>query len=206
MSTQAEQKFRAKQKFPAVATIVVLIAIGIMMRVGFWQLDRLHEKETLLVRYAAHGSNPWPVAFPTNEAELRDDLYRRSQLECRAVSGWQAIAGRSAKGEAGFAHETLCATTPGHTAYVVVGWSRDPRVPAWQGGHVAGRIGPRGKNAGRLVADPPAAGLDANALPDPREVPNNHFSYAVQWFLFAATALVIFGLALSKRLAARDGR
>jgi surfeit locus 1 family protein len=44
--------------------------------------------------------------------------------------------------------------------------------------------------------------LQANAAPDPRDVPNNHLSYAVQWFLFATTAIVIYGLALRKRLRA----
>jgi surfeit locus 1 family protein len=52
----------------------------------------------------------------------------------------------------------------------------------------------------RLVADPPLAGLDANAMPDPSEIPNNHFAYAVQWFLFAATALVIYVLAVRRRM------
>jgi surfeit locus 1 family protein len=37
----------------------------------------------------------------------------------------------------------------------------------------------------RLVADPPLAGLAANAAPDPSDIPNNHLAYAVQWFLFA---------------------
>ena len=37
------------------------------------------------------------------------------------------------------------------------------------------------------------------AAPDPRDVPNNHLSYAVQWFLFALTAVVIYILALRKR-------
>ena len=55
----------------------------------------------------------------------------------------------------------------------------------------------------RLVADPPLAGLQANARPDPSDIPNNHLSYAVQWFLFAATALVIYAIALRKRLAAK---
>ena len=192
----------AKPRFPIVATLVVLVAVGIMLRLGFWQLERLHEKEALLARYAAHGSNPWPVAYPTNEAELRDDLYRRSRVDCQGLSGWEAISGRNAKGEPGFAHETLCAIEPGKTAYVVVGWSRDPQSPKWQGGVVNGRIAPRGKAGSRLIADPPIAGLQASARPDPGDVPNNHFSYAVQWFLFAATALVIYGIALAKRLAA----
>jgi surfeit locus 1 family protein len=50
-----------------------------------------------------------------------------------------------------------------------------------------------------VVADPPLGGLVANAQPDPRSLPNNHLSYAVQWFLFAITALVIYGLALWRR-------
>jgi cytochrome oxidase assembly protein ShyY1 len=58
----------------------------------------------------------------------------------------------------------------------------------------------------RLVADPPLAGLAANARPDPSDIPNNHLSYAVQWFLFAVTALVIYLLALRKRLAGRAPR
>ena len=58
----------------------------------------------------------------------------------------------------------------------------------------------------RLVADPPVAGLGANARPDPSDIPNNHLAYAVQWFLFAFTALVIYALALRKRLAAAAQR
>jgi surfeit locus 1 family protein len=32
-------------------------------------------------------------------------------------------------------------------------------------------------------------------------IPNNSFAYAIQWFLFAATALVIYALALRRRRA-----
>ena len=39
------------RRLPIVPTIVVLIAVGIMVRLGFWQLDRLHQKEELLTRY-----------------------------------------------------------------------------------------------------------------------------------------------------------
>lgn len=59
-------------------------------------------------------------------------------------------------------------------------------------------------NAIRLIADPPVAGLAASALPDPKSIPNNHWSYAIQWFLFAGVALVIYAIALRKRLAAGD--
>jgi surfeit locus 1 family protein len=39
------------------------------------------------------------------------------------------------------------------------------------------------------------------ARPNPDDVPNNHMAYAVQWFLFAAAAAVIYLLALRKRQA-----
>ena len=66
---------------------------------------------------------------------------------------------------------------------------------------MTGTIAPGAGEAIRVIADPPLAGLAANARPDPADLPNNHWSYAIQWFAFALTALVIYGLALRKRLA-----
>ena len=86
---------------------------------------------------------------------------------------------------------------------VTLGWSSNPAPPQWAGGAVAGIIGPKAKTEIRVIADPPLAGLAANARPDPANIANNHLSYAVQWFLFALTALVIYALALRKRLAAQ---
>ena len=92
-----------------------------------------------------------------------------------------------------------CKLADGGTARVALGWSRDPKDPVWNGGVVQGVVAP----GPRLVADPPLAGLQANFRPDPADIPNNHLSYAVQWFLFAATALVIYAIALWKRLAVK---
>jgi surfeit locus 1 family protein len=50
-----------------------------------------------------------------------------------------------------------------------------------------------------LIARVPATDLKAAAPPSPDDVPNNHLAYAVQWFFFAAVALVIYALALRKR-------
>ena len=55
-----------------------------------------------------------------------------------------------------------------------------------------------------LVADRPAPGLRASARPSPDTVSNNHLFYAAQWFFFAVAALVIYALALRKRLKAED--
>jgi len=80
----------------------------------------------------------------------------------------------------------------------VLGWSSRPDPVNWAGAVVVGTVLPR-DNEVIVVADPPLAGLGANARPDPRDLPNNHLAYAVQWFAFATIAVVIYGLALAKR-------
>ena len=50
------------------------------------------------------------------------------------------------------------------------------------------------------MTDTPAAGLEANPAPDLSSVPNNHLAYAVQWFIFAALAGIIYALALRRRM------
>ncbi|HUD30149.1 MAG TPA: SURF1 family protein [Novosphingobium sp.] len=183
------------RRIPIIATIVVLAAVGLMVALGFWQLRRLHEKEALLAHYAAAKGNPAPVEWGAS-GPGEDLLYRRSHLDCRAVTARSGIAGRSASGQSGVAQTARCTLPGGGSALVVLGWSLQPLAGGdWKGGAVTGVIAP----GPRLVADPPLAGLEANAIPDPGELPNNHLSYAGQWFFFAATALVIYGLALRRR-------
>jgi surfeit locus 1 family protein len=50
------------------------------------------------------------------------------------------------------------------------------------------------------VAASAPPGLEPSASPSIATIPNNHRSYALQWFSFAAIALVIYGLAVWKRL------
>jgi surfeit locus 1 family protein len=185
------------RRLPVLATLIVLVAVGIMVRLGLWQMDRMHEKDALLARYAQAANLPAAESFPQGRGAAEPVLYRRAQVDCVAVTGTTSIAGRSAGGEAGMAHVAHCRLAGGGSADVVLGWSRAPNAPAWRGGPAMGTIAP----GPRLIADPPLAGLAASARPDPADIPNNHWSYAVQWFLFAGTALVIYALALRKRLA-----
>lgn len=184
------------RRLPVLPTILVLIAVGVMIHLGFWQLDRMHEKEALLAKYAAAGVNTDVVDWPSDDAQAEHLLYRRAHLSCPAVSTRSAIAGRNADGQAGLAQVVNCRFPDGRQVLVALGWSLDPAGTGWQGGEVSGIIAP----GPRLVANPPLAGLEVNATPDPRDIPNNHFAYAIQWFLFAATALVIYALAVRKRL------
>ena len=52
----------------------------------------------------------------------------------------------------------------------------------------------------RLVAASAPPGLEPSAPPSIERIPNNHRSYALQWFLFALIAAVIYVLALRKKL------
>jgi surfeit locus 1 family protein len=188
-------------RIPILPTFIVLAAVTVMVALGFWQLDRMRQKEALLARYAAAESMSADVAWPQDYAQLDTVLYRHSRIACLDPGPDRPMAGRSAAGTAGWAHIFDCRLEDGRTAAVVMGWSLDPVLRGWAGGEVGGVIAP----GPRLVADRPLAGLEQVARPDPRDTPNNHLSYAVQWFLFALTALVIYALALRKRLAAIAG-
>lgn len=184
------------RRIPVLPTLLVLAAVAVMIGLGFWQLGRLKQKEALLARYAAAQGMSAEVPWPQDAAGAADSLYRRASLDCLAVSEAGSVSGRSATGEAGLARRVTCRLADGALVPVVLGWSKALTAPDWRGGKVQGVIAP----GPRLVADPPLAGLQPNARPDPADIPNNHLSYAVQWFLFALTALVIYALALRKRM------
>ncbi|WP_459788030.1 SURF1 family protein [Alteriqipengyuania sp. 357] len=191
------------RRLPPVATIIVLLAVAIMIALGFWQLGRADEKDALLARYAAAGSNEEPVAWPGDDADaLEQRLYRRSSVECARVTELTAVAGTNARGSKGWAQMAECELAGGGTARIALGWTRVPNGPIWNGGEVTGILAP----GPRLVADPPRAGLLPLQRPDPSELPNNHMAYAWQWFLFALTALVIYGLAVRKRVLGQSSR
>lgn len=187
------------RKWPVLPTLVVLAAVSIMIGLGFWQLDRLEEKEAMIARYETALTNPKPLsAFPADDPEA--NLYRRTSYACFLPGRWNAIAGRNAFDQAGYVHIAECWDNERRiSAEVVVGWSQRPAAPEWDGGEVTGMIAPGGEAGWRIVADPPLAGLEANATPDPNSIPNNHLAYAVQWFFFALTALVIYVLALRRK-------
>ena len=186
------------RRLPVISTLIVLAAVVTMVALGIWQLQRKEWKEALIARFersqAMSSDVPWPVDSSEHEAAL----YRHSGFDCARVVGMSSVAGRSAEGKPGWAHAARCRTARGGEATVALGWSTDPQPPRWDGGKVAGFVAPAGEGV-RLIAAPPQAGLAQLAPPDPRDLPNNHLAYAVQWFLFAATALVIYVLALRKK-------
>jgi cytochrome oxidase assembly protein ShyY1 len=88
---------------------------------------------------------------------------------------------------------------------VDIGWSKDPNAKwDWAGGPVTGVIVPDRLQRIRLVAASSPPGLEPSAPPSLDSVvsvtPAGHRFYAFQWFAFAAIALLIYILAVRKRL------
>ena len=183
------------RRIPILATIIVLAAVATMIGLGIWQLGRRGEKEALIARYEAAATTPENVAFPV-EGNAQAVWFRRSQVTCGRVLEITTVAGTSAKGQKGLAVRATCTEGGFGTPITIdIGFTREMVPPDWRGGEVSGVIAP----GPRLVADPPVAGLQPLAKPDPGDLPNNHLAYAGQWFFFALTALVIYVLALRRR-------
>ena len=188
-------------RWPIVPTLVVLLAAAIMVKLGFWQLDRMAEEQAKLASFEQAARLTAPVTFPAFDATDREQaVYRRATVQCERAGEWRTTAGRNAQDRAGYVQIVECLRLSGETVEVQAGWSDDLSAPDWNGGTVSGVIAPNRDGSLVLVADPPLAGLAANALPTPSsDQPSKNLSYAVQWFAFALTALVIYVLALRRR-------
>lgn len=186
---------------PILATTIVAFAVAAMIALGFWQLQRGHWKDGLLARYQANASLP-PIAFPAVPVPDEGLLFRRATGYCLQPASWAARAGRNQRGESGWRHVALCQTggAEGPGMAVDFGWSQNSDAPkTYRGGPVHGVLDWDRNHVFILVADQPAPGLQASEQPSPVNIPNNHRGYAVQWFLFAAVAVTIYGLALYRR-------
>jgi surfeit locus 1 family protein len=204
------------KRIPVIATLIVIAAVALMLRLGFWQLERSEVKAALLANYQKASSLP-EMAFPA--IPVGDQyLFRKASGLCIEPVQTTVEAGRSRTGASGWRHVARCRTgVEGPGMMVDIGWSRDFAVdPHWRGGPVSGMIsaqpdhrsliskafGPRSATPLMLIAATPAAKLEPSATPSLQDIPNNHFGYAVQWFAFAGIAALIYAVALRRRLRA----
>lgn len=193
---------------PVIPTILVTLAVAAMIGLGLWQLlDRLPQKRVFLAQLAANPGKP-PIAFPRFPDDLL--LFRRATGFCLQPTNIR-ITGA---GAAGFRLIANCRTgAEGPGMAVQLGTTRDPgKTIVWKGGEVGGFISHAPDSQSligslfahhrqqlMLVLGAPPPGLEANKRPGIEAVPNNHFAYGVQWFLFAGIATAIYGLALWQR-------
>ncbi|MFL6856203.1 MAG: SURF1 family protein [Sphingomicrobium sp.] len=188
------------RKLPIIPTILVALAVLTMIGLGFWQLERRKEKEALIASYAASVNKP-PIGWPSVPPKEPLPLFRSATANCLSVIGFRTAAGQNLQGDPGFLIIADCRTgAEGPGVAIELGWSKNPNAGhAFSGGLVSGVIAPDRMSRMRLVAASPGPGLVASAPPSPDIIPNNHLSYAVQWFLFAAIAVIIYLLALRGR-------
>jgi cytochrome oxidase assembly protein ShyY1 len=198
------------KRLPLIPTIVVIGAVAVLVWLGVWQLQRAAWKENLLARYAQAEKLP-PIAYPT--VPLRDDqvpLFRHATGVCLRVAGRRAIGGENEAGEPGYVHILDCATgAEGPGLSVEVGWSKDPNAAVnWAGGPVSGIIVPDRRSRMRLVAASAPPGLQPSKTPDVSTAspvsPAGHRGYAATWFALAMIALIIYGLAVRKRMKSEE--
>lgn len=197
------------KRLPLVPTLLVALAAAAMIGLGIWQLQKRQLKLAELAVLAANPSKP-VMAFPSSSTG-DDLLFRRAGAFCLKPVSF-ALDGA---GKAGFRVIARCATgAEGPGFSVQLGTTHDPEFkPRWSGGKVSGTIshapsstpliatlfGKAPPQQLLLVADTPAPGLSPNELPSIDSIPNNHLAYAVQWFLFAGIAVIIYLLALRRR-------
>jgi len=199
------------RRLPIVPTIVVAAAVALMIGLGFWQISRAHENEQLLSQYKAASKLP-PIAYPAPPFKGPLPLFRWATGFCQRIVGHRAAEGRNRSGEIGWVQIVDCATgAEGPGMSVEVGWSKDPNARVnWSGGPVSGVIVRDRYRQIRLIAASAPPGLDQAELPSAQTAmlvtPSRNRFYALQWFSFAAIALIIYGLAVRKRILGESKR
>lgn len=203
------------RRLPLIPTIIVLLAVVMMIGLGVWQLQRRDEKEAAIAILRANPAKP-SVAFPKLPPVDPELMFRKSSVQCLRVAGWRREAGRAADGTSGYRLIAECSTgAEGPGALINVGVSaKADAKPQWTGGQVEGWItqepdhrsllsrflGQSTPLRPMLIALAPAPGLKPAVPPHVEDIPNNHLGYAIQWFLFAGAALIIYAIAVRKRL------
>lgn len=192
----------ARRGVPIVATIIVLAAVVTMIALGIWQFNKVAPKERQIARFEQARAMNAEIAWPASQAGLAAAAFRVSTFDCREVLSEEARVGQSMAGQSGWGHFAQCRLPDGREARAALGWSQRPDATGWRGGVVRGTISP----GGALFAFSPPAGLAQLKAPDPTDAmktsPDGHRAYAAQWFFFAVTALVIYALALRRRIRA----
>lgn len=192
------------RRLPVVPTILVVLVVAALVALGVWQLQRAKWKERLVASYAQAEKLP-PITWPTVPLRSVDPLlFRHATGLCLRPVGRRAQAGENLAGEPGYVHILDCQTgAEGPGMSVELGWSKDPNAKInWRGGLVSGIIVPDRRSRIRLIAASAPPGLMTSAPPAPTGAisPGRHRGYAATWFSLAAIALIIYGLAVRKRL------
>jgi surfeit locus 1 family protein len=197
------------RRLPLLPTLLVAAAVAVMIGLGIWQLQRAAWKDRLIAEYQAAATMPALDLDPllARDGTLPPLAFRRVLVTCRAenILPEQRGGRNRATGQGGYSAFVPCRPgADGLAGRIVVnaGWAAlpDSERRLSLNGIVAGQLGPvEGRERIVLTAATAAPPLAPSTPPSIEDIPNNHLSYAFQWFFFAATAVVIYLLALRRR-------
>jgi cytochrome oxidase assembly protein ShyY1 len=203
------------RRIPLIPTIVVVLAIGAMIALGLWQIRRAHWKEGLLASYHAAAGAP-ALDGVSPDADVDALAFRRAHLFCTISTPPLQLGGANRTGDTGFRNIVGCDLSDGRRMIADIGWTalntKPTLPPVGKLIEATGRLIPDDVLARRIFPGKPAnllpilvvmdravPGLQPSVAPSIADIPNNHRGYAAQWFLFAATAAIIYILALRRR-------
>lgn len=196
------------RRLPILPTLLVALAVAAMIALGVWQLRRAEWKDRLLAQYAAAANMPALDLDPFLDGQSPPPplAFRRVLVTCHARHETaEPRTGRNLRDETGQVFLVPC--RPGASGLagrllVNAGWA--PRHDAVErltlDGLVAGRIGTAEESEPIvLTAATATAPLQPGMPLSVESIPNNHRTYVLTWFAFAAIAIVIYVLALRGR-------
>ena len=197
------------RRLPVLPTILVAAAVALMIGLGVWQMQRAAWKERLLAEYAQAAALP---ALDLDPLIVRDAgrlpplAFRRVLVTCRADGVKPDLRGGSSRqGSGGYSYFIPCRPgADGLAGRLIVnaGWTALPDNSRRLSldGLVAGRLGAVEEGEPIILTSASAAPpLQPSMALTAESIPNNHRAYVFTWFAFAATAIVIYMLALRRR-------
>lgn len=203
------------KRLPLWPTLFTVVAVGFMVWAGFWQLRRSEWKHNLIAQLEAAPSLPLVTPREFFKAMVGEGSvqYRRATIACRPgrVAPYDLKGGASASGESGFLVLVACRTPAVQNGrapdiVVVAGFSLRPDVaPLIVDAEFEGTVieRPYGRDKDRptfmLMPRTAVAPLTPARVPTPGDLPDSHLSYAFQWFGFATTLAVIYGIFVRRR-------
>ena len=201
------------KRIPVWPTLIVLVMLATLVSLGVWQLQRRAWKADLIAQLETAPLAPLlePRDFLAAMQGTKSIQYRRAELPCApgTVLPYDLKGGSSASGNSGYL--VLVSCRPNRKApdiVAVAGWTWRPdaaRVPITVDTVFTGLIieKPYGDAANRpafmLIPDTAVPPLQPSRLPTPQDLPDNHLSYAGQWFGLAVALATIYALWLRNR-------
>jgi surfeit locus 1 family protein len=201
------------RRIPLLPTVVVVALVAVLAGLGTWQLQRREWKAGLIVQLEAAQTLPLlePIDFQRAMQGETSVQYRRAELPCSPgkVLPYDLKGGSSIGGKSGFLVLVSCRPNRRPPDIVAVaGWTQ--RADAFRTAVMVDTIfkgvvieRPYGDAPGRpqfmLIPDTAVPPLKPSRIPTPADLPDNHLSYAGQWFGLAAVLVAIYVLWLRRR-------